>query len=130
MLRALLCIFCLVLSGCTQLQFLPYLDQALTLKEFGAEKASQHKMVNDINARYDQLAAAVSSGDISKFKTEEDIVKAYGPALLISDVDIDGKSLKRSLYRYAVIRQAKDKIYLYYDNQGNLVKWESQPLPF
>jgi hypothetical protein len=116
------------LSGCTKLKLLPYLDQALLLQDFGQEKTQQQKIVDNTNALYDKLTAAIQSGDIAQYKTEKSIIKAFGQPVLSREQALDGKALKQSLYRYSILRTARDKVYLYYDPQGKLVKWESQPL--
>jgi hypothetical protein len=117
----------LFLCGCAKLALLPYMDQALMLEGFGKEKTAQQKIVENIDANYDKLSAAVASGAISKYKTEKHILADFGEPILIKTESVEGKELRRALYRKAIGRSAKDKIYLYYDNQGNLIKWESQP---
>ena len=112
------------LSGCAQLQMLPYLDQALLLKDFGREKDEQHVYVNNIDAQFDNMLAAVKSGEIQKYKTEQDIIKAFGPPILVKTVDFDGKRLKQCLYRYAIAHKGPHKIYVYYDPSGHLMRFE------
>ena len=113
------------LSGCTQLQLLPYLDQALLLKGFGEEKAAQHKYVDNVGIKFDKLRAVIQSGQIKSYKTEKDIIKQFGTPILASTVSIDGVSLKQCLYRYAIQNKGPYKVYLYYDAEDRLVKWES-----
>ena len=115
---------CFFAAGCMQMQLLPYLDQVLALKEFGDDKDAQHKYVKNINAQFDRLVIAVQSGEIRKYKTEQDVVKSFGPPVLSQTVESNGESLKRCLYRYAIQRTSPGKIYVYYDPQGNLVKYE------
>ena len=108
-----------------QLQMLPYLDQALLLKDMGDEKDAQDKYVLNANAGFDKLLAAVQSGDIKKYKTREDITRAFGEPVLIKDITADGQPLKQCLYRYAIQSKAKQKVYLYFDAQGHLTRWET-----
>ncbi len=119
-----------LLSGCTQLQLLPYLDQALMLKALSQEKEQQHKFVSNTDGQYDKLKAAVASGHIKEYRTEQGILKAFGPPIEARIEEMGGKKCRQALYRYAIWRQAKDKIYLYYDDKGDLLKWESQPILF
>ena len=122
--RGSILIIVVLLAGCTQLQMLPYLDQALILQEFGREKDGQHKFVDNTDAKFDQLLADIKSGAIAKCKAETDIIKTYGSPILTVDAAMDGAVLKRSLYRYAIQRKGPKKVYLYYDKQGSLVKFE------
>ena len=127
MAKILLCLLMVFSSGCAKLALLPYMDQALVLEDFGKEKTAQHKYVEDVNAKYDKLLLVVKSGDIAKYKTEKGVIKEFGPPLLVKTVSIDGKDVRQCLYRKAVWRMAKDKVYLYYDTSGQLIKWESRP---
>ncbi len=120
----LLLLSVLFFSGCVQVQMLPYLDQALTLQSFGAEKDGQHQYVRNADARFDQLLSAAQSGDIKKYRTKENIVNAFGPAVLTQNIVVDGQPLMQCLYRHAIGSKAKQKVYLYFDNKGLLVKWE------
>ena len=105
-----------MLAGCTQLKLLPYLDQALMLQEFGNDKEKQHKFIKNTNEKFDKLTAAINSGDIKHYKTEQEIINNFGPPIL--------KSGDQALYRHAIGATAKSKAYLYYDDKGNLLRWE------
>ena len=125
--------FILVLSfftGCMQMQMLPYLNQALVLKDFGAEKDAQHSYIKNADAKFDRMLAEFQSGEIQKYETEKDIIKAFGPPVLTKTVDIDGKIMKQDLYRYAIAHKGPNKIYVYYDQQGQLEKWELRSASF
>ncbi|MBI4310097.1 MAG: hypothetical protein HY591_07190 [Candidatus Omnitrophica bacterium] len=114
----------LFLTGCMPLKMLPYLDQALVLQEFGREKDAQHLYVKNVDAQFDSMLAAVESGDIQKYKTEQEIVKTFGPPVLSREVEAEGKDLKQCLYRYAIAHKGPRKIYLYYDQSGGLDRFE------
>ena len=103
---------------------LPHLDEALTLRSFSAQKDEQHQYVRDADARFDQLLAAVQSGDIKKYNTKKDIVRAFGEPVLTRDIVIDGLPSTYCLYRYAIASKARQRVYLYFDNKGLLVNWE------
>ncbi|MDO8675761.1 MAG: hypothetical protein Q7K71_06585 [Candidatus Omnitrophota bacterium] len=115
----------LFFSGCVQVQMLPHLDEALTLRSFSAQKDEQHQYVRDADARFDKLLAAVQSGDIKKYNTKKDIVRAFGEPVLTKDIVIDGLPSTYGLYRHAIGSKAKQKVYLYFNAQGQLTYWES-----
>ena len=114
-----------LLSGCMQMQMLPYLDQALVLKDLSAEKDRQNKYVFDADARFDKLLAAVQGGDIKNYRTQDDIAAVFGAPIATKDIIIDGKTLKQCLYRYAIQSKSPKRIYLYFDARGQLNHWES-----
>ena len=112
-------------SGCMQAQMLPHLDEALTLRSLSEEGDQQRKDVSAVNAAFDKLLAAVESGDIKKYRTQGDVMNAFGPPITVKDIVIDGKTLKVCLYRYAIQKEAKKRVYLYFNTKGHLVRWES-----
>ncbi len=113
-----------VFTGCVQVQMLPHLDEALTLRSFGAESDGQHQYVRDADARFDQLLAAAQSGGLQKYKTYGNIVHVFGAPVLTQNIVVDGQPLTQCMYRYVIASKAKQKVYLYFDNKGLLVKWE------
>lgn len=117
--------FIVLASGCTQLQMLPYLDQLLLLKSFGIEKDGQQKYVASMDTKFDKMLAQIQSGEIKKYKTERDIISAFGPAILANTVMMDGQVLKQCLYRYVIQKTGPHKVYMYYDRSGRLVRFES-----
>lgn len=115
----------LLLSGCFQMRMLPYMDQGLTLQDLSNEKEAQGKHVAATDANFDKLLAAAISGDIQKYTTESDVIKAFGPPIASFPIEEQGKTLKRSLYRYAIQSRGPHKVYMYYDTEGRLVRFES-----
>ena len=122
--RLFLLVIVIVSAGCFQLQMLPYMDQALVLQEFGAEKDRQQKYVTNANAAFDKLLAEAQSGTIKNYKTQDDIIKAFGPPVLSKDVMVNSQLFKRNMYCHAIVSKAKQKVYLFFDAQGNLTQWE------
>lgn len=118
----------LFFSGCVQAQMLPHLDEARTIQSFSAQKDEQHQYVRDVDARFDQLLAAAQSGEIKKYRTKENIVNAFGPAVLTQNIVVDGQPLMQCLYRHAIGPKAKQKVYLYFNAQGQLTHWEIETL--
>ena len=112
-------------GGCVQMQMLPHLDQALVLRSMDEEKDAQDKYVHDTDAQFEQLLAAVQSGDIKKYKTHKDIVSAFGPPVVTNNIAADGMEFKQCLYRYAIQSKSPKRIYLYFNAQERLIRWES-----
>ncbi len=108
------------LSGCT---ILGNLDEISTLNNYSKESEAQHRLVKSVNTHYEALSKAVDEKRISEYKDKEAVIRAFGEPLIKKDV----KGQERWLYRYAIDKSARDKVYLYFDAKGNLVKWEKLP---
>ena len=106
------------ISGCTVVS---NLDQITTLQGYSSEKEAQHKDVKIVKVHYDALTKAIDQGQINDFKDQASFIHAFGDPILKKEMN-DGTG--RWLYRYAIFRLAKDKVYVYFDRDGKLVKWE------
>ncbi len=124
----LLLILSLSASGCMQMKMLPHLDQALVLKDFGDDKDAQHKYVASVDGKFDELLVAIKSGGISKYKTEKDVVEKFGPPVFCTTAESEGKTVKQCLYRYAIQSKSPQRVYLFYDQNGGLVRFAAPSL--
>lgn len=113
----------LSLSGCTILE---NLDELTVLGQYSRESDAQHHLVKTIKLHYDALTKVIAQGHISDYKDEASFVHSFGDPILKKDLS-DG--VQRWLYRYAIYRLAKDKVYVYFDRNGKQIKWEKLPCP-
>ena len=110
-------------SGCTAFD---HLDELSVLGQYSREKESQHRLVKSINDHYDALTKAIAQRTISDYKDEASFVNSFGDPILKKNLSDGGQQW---LYRYAIYRYAKDKVYVYFDRSGKQVKWEKVPCP-
>ncbi len=111
------------LSGCT---IISNLDEISTLRDYSREKEGQHHLVKSINDHYDVLTKVIAKGHISEYKDEASFVYSFGEPILKKDLSDGGQ---RWLYRYAIYKFAKDKVYVYFDRDGRMIKWEKLSCP-
>ena len=116
--RIILALICLGVSGCTILE---NLDEISVLGDYSREKDTQHRLVKSIKDHYDALTKVIADGHISDYKDKVSFVHSFGEPILKKDLSGGGQ---RWLYRYAIYRLAKDKVYVYFDRDGKQVKWE------
>jgi hypothetical protein len=118
LLLVLLC-FC----GCTILE---NIDEISILGDYSREKDSQHRLVKTINDHYDALSKAIEQGHIGDYKDKASWGYAFGDPLLKKDLS---GGTQRWLYRHAIYRLSKDKVYVYFDRSGKMIKWERLSCP-
>jgi hypothetical protein len=118
-----LLVMLLGLSGCA---ILDNLDEISMLGDYSREKDNQHRLVQSINDHYDALSKVIAEGHIGNYKDESSFVHSFGDPILKKDWNDGGQ---RWLYRYAIYRFAKDKVYVYFDRNGKMVKWEKLSCP-
>jgi len=116
--KSILLSVCLVFSGCT---IIDNLDEITTLSQYSREKDNQHRLVKTIDDHYDALVKAIDQGHLNQYKDESAFVHSFGGPILKKDLSGGGQ---RWLYRYAIYRFAKSKVYVYFDRRGQLIKWE------
>ena len=114
-----------LLSGCAVIH---HLDQLQTMGEFSRDKNVQGKMVDTANASYASLLTAINTGKIKEYPSMEAIRNNFGEPIDTAAVLIDGVSCRIWLYRDAIPQTAKDKVYLYFDPQGKLIKFEQEKI--
>jgi hypothetical protein len=122
----------LSLSGCA---FIENIDQLDEMGQYSREKDAQHREVKVIDDHYDALTRAKmpNCSDFEKlghcegpnnYPDEASFVHSFGAPILKKEMS-DGT--ERWLYRHAIYRLAKDKVYVYFDRNGKQVKWEKLP---
>jgi len=113
----------LSLSGCTAIN---NLDEIQTLSAYSREKDNQHREVKVINNHYDALNIAIAQGHIKDYKDKSSFLHSFGDPILKKDLS---GGQERWLYRYAIYRFAKTKVYVYFDSHGQMIRWEQLPCP-
>lgn len=125
LLRAFLLLFAVVLlTGCAKLA---HLDQLLTLKAVSDEQARMGKEIERQDARFERLVTAVTEGSISQYKDQKSVAAQFGPPVFTEKIAEDGRPLEVWVYRYAARFFDSPKVYLYWDQAGNLIRWEFTP---
>ena len=114
---------CSCLSGCIVLS---KADDLAVLGDYSREKDNQHRLVKSINDHYDALIKVIDQKTISDYKDEASFVYSFGDPILKKDLSDGGQ---RWLYRYAIFKPGEDKVYVYFDRTGKLIKWEKISCP-
>ena len=105
-----------------QAKQLQHLDELLTLQDMSKDRDQQIKYVDEQNKKFDQLLEVVNAGRLSEYSDKKKVVKAFGEPILAKSIVEDGQPAEEWLYRYATKYFNSDKIYLYFDGQGNLIR--------
>jgi hypothetical protein len=116
-----LLVILLGLSGCT---ILSNTQELSTLGAYSREKDGQHRLVKSIDDHYDVLTRVIAQGHITDYKDKSAFEHSFGEPILKKDLS-DGS--QQWLYRYAIFRFAKDKVYVYFDRGGKMINWEKLP---
>ena len=106
------------LGGCSTVA---HLDQLLTLQEISKNSDMQQKYVGEQDQKFAQLRDAVKNNAMSSYPDKASILASFGnPIFTKSTRD----NLEKWLYRYSAKLSGSEKVYLYFDSAGVLVKWE------
>lgn len=105
-------------AGCAELQ---HLDQALTLKAYSDEKDAQNKYVARHDALFEEMWREAQKPEAFKAGlTKPGFARAFGDPVFCRQAGV----LEECLYRRIVKPLESPKIYLYFDAQGELVRWD------
>lgn len=112
---------CLLLSGCSKVS---HLDQLLTLKDLADEQEELNKYIDQQDKNFDRMLEEVKAGTLDQYSNKQKILRTFGEPVFARDVIEEGHGLESWLYRYTTQYFGTEKVYLYFDSEGNLVKSE------
>jgi hypothetical protein len=111
----------LILVLCSGCAILDNLDGAMTLKGLSQEKDAQHAYVQGHDAQFGRLVKQLETTDgLKRYQRKANLEKEFGAPILCQQ---DGGS-ERCLWRRIVEPAKSPKVYIYFDAQGSLVRWE------
>lgn len=116
---AVLCLFLLI--GCSKAK---YINELLVLKRVGDEQLAMADFVNQQNSKFDILLNEVKSENISKYKTRDSLLNAFGKPIFVKKVNRNGRIQEKWLYRYSTQFFGSSKVIFYLDDVGNVEDWE------
>jgi hypothetical protein len=107
----------LACAGCAEVQ---HLDQALVLKAYSDEKDAQNAYVQQHDMRFEDMMREAQRPDAFKrHSSKTDIARVFGDPIFCRSA----QGLEECLYRRIVKPMESPKIYLYFNAQGDLVRW-------
>ena len=108
----------LTTASCAPLQ---NLDQALALKAYSDEKDAQESFVKKHDAQFEALLKQAASADaFKKYKHQTGLIAEFGDPILCRSE----QGLNKCLYRRIVKPMQSPKVYFYFDDKKQLVRWE------
>ena len=72
------------------------------------------------------LSPPLKEGSIAKYKSQKSVLGQFGSPIFTEKVEEDGRPLEVWVYRYAARFFDSPKVYLYWDQAGNLIRWDYQ----
>lgn len=119
------CILVIFAGGCAKLQ---HLDQLLTLKALSDEQTQMGKEIKRQDLKFEQLIAAVQDGSIDRYKTQKSISGEFGPPIFTKKTEEVSGPVDIWIYRYSAEFFDSPKVYLYWTQSGELLRWEFAPV--
>ena len=110
-----------VLAGCAKVQ---NLDELLTLKAVADEQTRLAQYVDEQDRKFDLMVAEAKAGTLDSYSNQRKIQRTFGDPVYVAQDNREGQDVETWLYRYATKYFDADKIYLYFDEDGNLISSE------
>ncbi len=109
-------------SGCAKIAHLP---QLLTLKAASDNKVLQQKQYDQENENFQKILEAVQANTMEQYPTQKDIQETFGDPVFTRPITEDnGDVVEQWLYRHSTKFFSPEKVYLYFDRNKNLIRWE------
>ena len=112
---------CLFLGGCAKVG---HIDELLTLKDLANEQDQIGQYVEEQDRNFELMLKEAKAGTLDDYSNKRNIQRAFGEPVYARNVAQDNQEIESWLYRYATKYFGVEKIYLYFDLDGNLVKSE------
>ena len=109
------------MSGCAKAR---HLDQLLTLKNLADEQDQMKEYVQEQDQNFERMLEEARAGTLDQYSNKRKIQRTFGDPVYVRNVTKDDQELESWLYRYATKYFGAEKIYLYFDFDGNLVESE------
>ena len=114
----------MLLSGCASSG---RMERLLTLKALANEQKNLNAYIEEQDKKFESLLEAARKGAIDQYVDRESIKKNFGDPVYVKQVEHNGESQEEWLYRYVTKFFDSEKVYLYFNGEGKLVKWKKQP---
>ena len=108
-------------TGCAKLRHLPRL---LTVKRYSKNKDAQAIFVHSQDESFKKISRSIEEEKISAYKNRVEIREAFGNPIFSRLQMVNSEEFDVWLYRPGVDYFPKEKVYLYFDTNGDLKRWE------
>jgi len=105
------------------------MQQLLTLQSYSQDKDRQEEFVQDQNERFARLMETVRADKMGAYQTRKQVEQEFGPPVFSRMTKIGNVDAEEWLYRKAMAYFKGDRVYFYFDQQGQVIGWEHVCLP-
>ena len=118
------CVFAWVcVSGCAKIV---HLDQLLTIKAYSDNEDEKKQFIQASDKRFETLFHDLTAGRLAPATPREDVRKAYGRPVYERELGDGAEAGTLWMYRRQTDYSGGEKLYLYFDAQGGLLRWEQE----
>ena len=108
-------------TGCAKIRHLPRL---LRIKRYSENKEAQAAFISLQNENFKKISRSIEEGKISAYKNRAEILEVFGNPIFSRLQMVDSEEFDVWLYRPGADYFPKEKVYLYFDTNGDLKRWE------
>ena len=119
----LLGVLILAAGGCAVAQ---YADEIHTLQAIDASQRDISKFIERQEKLFHLLLEDVKDGRLKSGLTKKYVINTYGNPVLSREINGGLARKEELLYRRPTQYFSSDKIYLYFDSSGKLMRWEAR----
>lgn len=121
---SLLILSLLVFTGCAKVA---HMQELLRLKGYSQNKDGQVSVVQEQNRRFEHLLVAARNGTLRQYSNQESIWTNFGQPIFDKKVKMENSVYQVWMYRYSTKLFGSDKVYLYFDSEGQLRMYDFFP---
>ncbi|MCD4779166.1 MAG: hypothetical protein K8S27_01250 [Candidatus Omnitrophica bacterium] len=114
----------LLYTGCAHVS---HMDELLVLKGLADEQSDLQDYIDEEDDSFYAIKEAIDDKEVNRLKNQGEWVRLFGDPLFKDEVIEEGELLVRWLYRPASAMLDSDKVYVYFSQQGQIIKWDFIP---
>ncbi len=115
-------IVCAAMHGCSMVKKVQHLPELLTLKNYADSQDEIAKNAAEQNQMFEEMVAAIDAGQFD-YSTRDAVMTRFGQPTFRREMEYQGQVCDQWVYRH--VRDFRgDKVYLYFDGQGQLMAME------
>jgi len=117
-------VFLIFLSGCAILE---HKNELLTLKSLGDDQAKQEQFLKRQEKKFQLLLSDYEKGKLKQGTAQKAVLSRYGEPISMKKNEDQPEVSEQFVYRHPEQFFGSEKIYLYFDKDSKLIKWQYQP---
>jgi len=103
-----------------------HMQRLKTLKKLAKEQKHANAYIEKQDKKFKYLLDVIDKNKLDQYSNKKSVKKTFGDPIYVKQLEKNGELQEEWLYRYATRFFDSEKVYIYFNGKGELVKWKKQ----